>query len=58
MSDEKVIETLKSKGEPMKAGEIATAAGMEKTEVEKIIKKLVKEGKMESPKRCFYDIVK
>ena len=32
--------------------------GIEKKEVEKIIKKLVKEGKVESPKRCYYAAVK
>ena len=31
---------------------------LEKKEVEKIIKKLVKEGKVESPKRCYYAAVK
>ncbi len=54
----KVLETLKSKGKAMKAGEIAEAAGIEKKDVEKAIKKLVTEGKLHSPVRCFYDIKK
>jgi predicted ArsR family transcriptional regulator len=57
-SNEKVIQTLKSAGKPMKAGEIAEASGVEKKEVEKAIKKLVAEGKLHSPQRCFYDIKK
>ncbi|QKG79777.1 helix-turn-helix domain-containing protein [Tenuifilum thalassicum] len=57
-TNEKVIETLKSAGKPMKAGEIAEASGVDKKEVDKAIKKLVAEGKIESPKRCFYDIKK
>jgi Mn-dependent DtxR family transcriptional regulator len=55
-ANEKVIQTLKSAGKPMKNGEIAEAAGVEKKEVEKAIKKLVAEGKLHSPQRCFYDI--
>ncbi|HBI80595.1 MAG TPA: MarR family transcriptional regulator [Bacteroidales bacterium] len=57
-ANEKVIQTLKSAGKPMKTGEIAEAAGVEKKEVEKAIKKLVAEGKLHSPQRCFYDIKK
>lgn len=56
--EEKVLATLIAQGEPMKAGDIATAAGVEKTAVDKAIKTLVKEGKVESPKRCFYAAVK
>ncbi len=57
-ANEKVIQTLKSAGKPMKAGEIAEAVGVDKKEVEKAIKKLVAEGKLHSPQRCFYDIKK
>lgn len=55
--EEKVLATLKSKGEPMKAGEIAEAAAMPKADVDKAIKTLVKEGKVNSPKRCYYGMV-
>jgi endonuclease V-like protein UPF0215 family len=57
-SSEKIIKTLSSAGKPMKAGEIAEASGVEKKEVDKVIKKLVTEGKLHSPIRCFYDIKK
>ncbi|HEX2936242.1 MAG TPA: MarR family transcriptional regulator [Bacteroidales bacterium] len=40
----------------MRPGEIAEKAGIDKKEVEKSIKKLVTEGKVFSPKRCFYAI--
>ena len=43
---------------PMKGGEIADAAGVDKKEVDKLIKKLVAEGKVNSPVRCFYALVK
>jgi len=42
----------------MKGGEIADASGVDKKEVDKVIKKLVAEGKVDSPQRCYYAIVK
>lgn len=57
-ANEKVIQTLKTAGKPMKAGEIAEASGVDKKEVDKAIKKLVAEGKLHSPQRCYYDIKK
>jgi predicted ArsR family transcriptional regulator len=55
-SKDKVLDTIKKTGKPMKAGEIAEVSGIEKKEVEKSIKKLVTEGVLHSPTRCFYDI--
>ncbi|RPH33750.1 MAG: MarR family transcriptional regulator [Bacteroidales bacterium] len=55
---DKVLNTLKISGKPMKAGEIADASGADKKDVEKAIKKLVAESKLHSPTRCFYDIKK
>ena len=55
---DKVLQTLKKVGKPMKSGEVAEAAGIDKKEVEKAIKQLVAEGLMHSPKRCFYDVKK
>ena len=53
-NSEKVLKALKDNGKPMRPGDISLAAGVEKTEVEKLIKKLVKEDKVFSPVRCFY----
>ncbi len=55
--EEKIIKALTEKG-AMKAGDIATAAGVSKDDAAKAIKKLVAEGKLYSPQRCFYDIKK
>ena len=55
---DKIIEALSQKGEPMKAGEIAEVVGVDKKEIDKAIKAMVKEEKIYSPKRCFYDIKK
>lgn len=43
---------------PMKAGDVAAATGIDKKEVDKIIKKLVAEDRIDSPKRCFYGVKK
>jgi len=54
MSVEKVLEAMKVAGKPLKAGEIAEAAGLDKKEVDKAMKVLKKEGKIESPKVCYW----
>lgn len=58
MNEEKVLQAMRQAGEPLKSAQIAEAAGLPKAEVDKAIKALVKEGKVESPKRCFYAPVK
>jgi DNA-binding IclR family transcriptional regulator len=50
----KVYNAIKSADKPMKAGEIAEATGLPSTEVTKIVTVLMKDGKIKSPKRCFY----
>jgi DNA-binding transcriptional regulator GbsR (MarR family) len=54
MSVEKVLETMKAAGKPLKAGEIAEKAGLDKAVVDKAMKVLKAEGKIESPKVCFW----
>ncbi len=55
---EAIVKALEQAGKPLKGGEIAEASGVEKKEVDKQIKKLVAEGKVNSPVRCFYALVK
>ncbi|HQK78205.1 MAG TPA: hypothetical protein PK621_00820 [Syntrophales bacterium] len=52
--EKKVLEAMKKEGKPLRPGDIAKKAAMDKDEVAKIIDKLKKEGKVSSPKRCFY----
>ncbi len=54
---EKVLEVLKNSQEPLKSAQIVEQTGIEKKEVDKAIKKLKAEGKIESPKNCFYQSV-
>ncbi len=54
VSEEDVLEAMKKAGKPLKTQEIADMLGVNKKEVDKIVKKLKKEGKITSPKRCYY----
>jgi len=54
MSAEKVMEIMKAAGKPLKAGEIAEASGLDKKEVDKAMKILKTEGKIVSPKVCYW----
>ena len=56
MSVEKVLETLKAAGKPLKAGEIAEAAGLDKKEVDKAMKVLKQQEVIVSPKRCYWQL--
>ena len=55
---EKIIKAFEDAGKPMRPGEVAEMAGLEKKDAEKAIKKLKDEGVLFSPKRCFYDLQK
>jgi DNA-binding MarR family transcriptional regulator len=55
-ANEKIIGAFKQAGKPLRPGEIAELAGLDKKVVEKEIKKMKDEGAIYSPKRCFYDI--
>ncbi len=55
MSSEKVLEVLKAAGKPLKAGEIAEAAGLDKKEIDKAMKELKTQGKIVSPKMCYWE---
>ncbi|MBL4934009.1 MULTISPECIES: HTH domain-containing protein [Clostridium] len=54
--NEKVLETLRNSGEALKGGEIAEKSGLDKKDVDKALKTLKAEGKINSPKRCYYGI--
>lgn len=53
--EEKLIAILKE-SEALRPGEIAEKLGMDKKDVDKLIKKLKDEDKIYSPKRCFYAV--
>jgi hypothetical protein len=53
-NEEIVLNTFKDAAIALKASDVAEISGLDKKEVDKIIKKLKKEDKLESPKRCYY----
>jgi len=50
----KVFTALSKAAKPLKTGEVAELAGIDKKEAEKAIKQLNTEGKIFSPTRCFW----
>jgi len=58
MTKEQVFDTLMKAEDMMDAKAIVEATGLERKDVDKAITALKKEGKIESPKRCFYAAVK
>ena len=51
---EAVLQAMKDAGKPVRPGEVAKALGIESKEVSKSIKVLKKDGRIHSPKRCYY----
>lgn len=51
---DKVLSAMTRAAKPLKAGEVAELAGVDKKDAEKAIKSLVKEEKLFSPVRCYY----
>ena len=52
--ENKVLEVLVNAGKPLRPGDIAKELGVDSKEVSKAIAELKKEGKVMSPKRCYY----
>lgn len=58
MSVEKVLAVMTAAGKPVKAGEIAELAGLDKKVVDKAMNVLKAEGKIISPVRCAWEVKK
>jgi len=52
--EKKVLDAMKTAGKPLKPGEVAEMIGEESKTVSKVISTLKKQGKVTSPKRCYY----
>ncbi|MDW7649995.1 MAG: FaeA/PapI family transcriptional regulator [Bacillota bacterium] len=55
---ESVLDYFAKAEKPVKAGEVAAATGIDKKEVDKVMKTLKKEEKIVSPKACYWEIKK
>lgn len=53
-SAEKVLSEMQKAGIAMSAGQIAEASGIDRKEVDKAMKKLKTDGKIVSPKNCYW----
>lgn len=52
---DKVLNAMQAAGKAVRPGEIAKELGIESKDVSKAIQELKKEGKVHSPKRCFWE---
>jgi uncharacterized protein YaaQ len=52
--EKKVLDAMKKAGKPLRPGEVAEMIGEESEAVSKVISVLKKQGKVTSPKRCYY----
>jgi len=53
--EDKVLEAMQKAGKPVRPGEVAKIIGEESKAVSKAISTLKKQGKVISPKRCYYE---
>ena len=54
----KVLATMVEAGEPLNAGKIAELSGIDRKEVDKVMKQLKEEGAIVSPVRCKWEPAK
>ncbi len=57
INEDKVLEVLSNVGKPMKSQDIVELSGVNICEVRRIVKILVADGKIKSPKRFFYEVI-
>lgn len=53
---EAIVEFFGKADKPVSAGQIATATGIDRKEVDKVMAKLKKEERIVSPKVCYWEI--
>lgn len=51
---DKVLEVMRAEGQPLNAGKITELGSLDRKEVDKAMAELKKEGKIVSPKRCYW----
>lgn len=55
---DKIIAAMKKSGKPVSAGQLVELTGMDRKEVDKAMKVLKAEGKISSPRNCFWEPAK
>ena len=51
---DQVLAVMRDQGEPLNAGKITELSGLDRKDVDKAMTKLKKEGRIISPKRCYW----
>ena len=51
---EAILAAMREAGEPMSAGQIAEATGIDRKEIDKAMKTMKKDESIISPKRCYW----
>ena len=54
--EKNVLSAMRKAGKPVRPGDLAKTMGVESKEVSKVIQTLKKQGKVISPKRCYYAV--
>ena len=54
-SKQVILDAMQEAGKPLKGGEIVELSGLDKKEVDKVMKVLKKEELIVSPKRCYWE---
>lgn len=54
--EDKVLTAMKKADKPVRPGDIAKSLNVESKDVSKAIKSLKEQGKVISPKRCYYSL--
>lgn len=55
-NENKVLAVFKKEAKPLSSKEVAELSGLDKKDVDKIIKKLKDSDQLDSPKRCYYQV--
>ncbi|MCG8345962.1 MAG: MarR family transcriptional regulator [Chlorobiales bacterium] len=50
-----VLEVMKKEGKPLSAGQVSEISGLNRKKVDKAMKALKEEGRIVSPKRCYWE---
>lgn len=55
---DQILKVMQSAGKSLSAGQIAEISGIDRKEVDKAMKKLKTEGRIVSPKNCYWEPAK
>ena len=54
ITSEQILKVMRDAGKPVRPGDVAKALNVESKELTKLFDALKKEGRIMSPKRCYY----